>query len=592
MRAAGLTFLALLFLVALGTSAAGAAGYIEFRGQRYYPTLGAMEASLGIGFDPVNQRVLSVAETDICGGNAVQRAGNNGVAWDPVNGEFWMINANRQVYKFGAGNTPQVIFQIPQTFNVPGVGSQTLHSPQGLAVDTNHVYVVDFGPNLGQANSNQWFKFTRTGAPVSSSALTDFNAGLQEHQAAFGDAPADGIVWVPPGAPMDGGLFYVAVEHSGIMVLDANGFVVDNFLWTENGLTYGQHVPFAFADLTIDPATGDLYLVENAGLKTHVWVRLPDGPQAIVHGVWGNRVLGPDVRCVRPRLVPATDLFFSLTYRTADGMLWSNSFNSGEIFTIDPLSGRATSKGFSTITDAWGMAYDEERDVIYVYQEFPQRLHVMNPNTLGSSVLNASPGYVRELAFNSDDKAIYGVGNSTLVRYNRDTGARTNVGPTVEVAGIAYDPIAHVLVGRDQVGSKLYNIDPVTGQFQIRAQLKDGSAWEGLAIIPVPDLVTAVESPNVGAGSGTLALQAYPNPIASRGDVSFAMPRAGHVTAHVYDLAGRRVSTLYQGDLPAGFQRLAWNGRDAAGRAVASGTYLIEVTTPWDRGSTKVLVAR
>jgi hypothetical protein len=238
------------------------------------------------------------------------------------------------------------------------------------------------------------------------------------------------------------------------------------------------------------------------------------------------------------------------------------------------------------------MGYDEERDVIYVYQEFPQRLHVLNPTTLGTTLLSNSPGYVRELAFNSDDKAIYGVGNNTLVRYNRDTGARTDVGPTaVEIAGIAYDPIAHMLVGHDY-GTKLYNIDPATGQTTIRSQLPSNPGWEGLAVIVAEDLVTAVEPPAVGAESGSLVLQAYPNPLASHGGIAFAMPRAAHATATVFDVAGRRVSTLFEGELSAGPHRLSWNGRDGAGRAVASGTYFVEVVTPWERGTTKVLVAR
>ncbi len=579
---------------ALVLSVAGeclAKGFIEFRGQRYYPTLGGMQGEVGIGFDPVNNQVLSVAETDVCGNLVANRAGNNGVSWDPINQEFWMINANRQVYTFDANNDPAVIFEIPQTFNVPGVGSQTLHSPQGLAVDMNHVYVVDFGPNIGETNSNQWFKFMRDGTPVASSASTDFNARLQDHTDSFGDATVDGIVWIPPGSPMDSGLFYVAVEHTGIMVLDENGFFVDNFLWTENGLVYGEHVPFAFAGITVDPSTGDLYFVENAGQLTHVWVRLEDGPQAIVHGIAGSRILGPDTRCPRNGLFAAVSSYFSLTYRTVDGMLWTNAFNSGEMFTIDPLTRKETSMGtVPGITDAWGMGYDEERDLIYVYQEFPSTLWALDPNTLQPTVLNPDPGFVRELAFNKDDNFIYGVdsGNpGTLVRFDRDTGDRTEVGPTQYVSGIAYDPLAGKLVGIFQ--GTLYNIDPATGQAQVRAQLPSNSGWEGLAIIPAAEVVTSAE-PTLANPS--LVLSAYPNPVSSRSQLAFELPRAAHVRATVYDVAGRRVTDLHNGQLDAGQQMLFWNGRDRSGGRVASGTYYVELQTPWNRGSTKVTVLR
>ncbi|MBK7771138.1 MAG: hypothetical protein IPI48_11645 [bacterium] len=42
----------------------------------------------------------------------------------------------------------------------------------------------------------------------------------------------------------------------------------------------------------------------------------------------------------------------------------------------------------------------------------------------------------------------------------------------------------------------------------------------------------------------------------------------------VHDLAGRLVRTLFDGGLPAGAQQVTWDGRDAAGRAVGSGSYL------------------
>jgi flagellar hook assembly protein FlgD len=45
----------------------------------------------------------------------------------------------------------------------------------------------------------------------------------------------------------------------------------------------------------------------------------------------------------------------------------------------------------------------------------------------------------------------------------------------------------------------------------------------------------------------------------------------------VFDLLGRRVRTLDRGPRAAGAQRVAWDGRDAAGAPVTPGLYHVRV---------------
>ncbi|MCH9035300.1 MAG: T9SS type A sorting domain-containing protein, partial [Planctomycetes bacterium] len=44
------------------------------------------------------------------------------------------------------------------------------------------------------------------------------------------------------------------------------------------------------------------------------------------------------------------------------------------------------------------------------------------------------------------------------------------------------------------------------------------------------------------------------------------------------DVLGRRVSLLYNGQVPAGRRVFTWDGSDEAGQALASGIYLVRVT--------------
>jgi hypothetical protein len=68
-------------------------------------------------------------------------------------------------------------------------------------------------------------------------------------------------------------------------------------------------------------------------------------------------------------------------------------------------------------------------------------------------------------------------------------------------------------------------------------------------------------------------LGAAPNPFNPATEVRFELARAGHVTLEVLDSRGRRVRTLVDGHLATGLHRAAWQGRDQAGRQLASGVY-------------------
>ena len=71
----------------------------------------------------------------------------------------------------------------------------------------------------------------------------------------------------------------------------------------------------------------------------------------------------------------------------------------------------------------------------------------------------------------------------------------------------------------------------------------------------------------------TQLLQNAPNPFNSQTVVSYFLLEPGLVRLEVFALTGQRIAVLHQGPQRAGYHRLHWDGRDAAGRSVASGTY-------------------
>lgn len=69
-----------------------------------------------------------------------------------------------------------------------------------------------------------------------------------------------------------------------------------------------------------------------------------------------------------------------------------------------------------------------------------------------------------------------------------------------------------------------------------------------------------------------------PNPFNATTEFTVALPEKANVTVEVFDLLGQKVSTLVDGEMEAGFQRIIWNGRDINDREVPSGLYLYKVT--------------
>ncbi len=68
--------------------------------------------------------------------------------------------------------------------------------------------------------------------------------------------------------------------------------------------------------------------------------------------------------------------------------------------------------------------------------------------------------------------------------------------------------------------------------------------------------------------------QNYPNPFNSETVIEYALPQSGEMQLIVYDVTGQRVVSLASGPRQAGTYALRWDGRDDAGRQMASGVYL------------------
>ena len=73
--------------------------------------------------------------------------------------------------------------------------------------------------------------------------------------------------------------------------------------------------------------------------------------------------------------------------------------------------------------------------------------------------------------------------------------------------------------------------------------------------------------------------QNRPNPFKPATDIEYGLPEACFVDLAVFDVTGKRVRTLVNGQQPAGHRVVRWNGKNDSGAAVSAGVYFCKLAT-------------
>jgi len=84
----------------------------------------------------------------------------------------------------------------------------------------------------------------------------------------------------------------------------------------------------------------------------------------------------------------------------------------------------------------------------------------------------------------------------------------------------------------------------------------------------------------------------WPNPSAGRAAISFALASPGRAKLAIYDVAGRLVRTMVDGQLEAGSHRVEWRGTDDSGRMNLPGVYFARLETQGFTQTRKILYLR
>ena len=152
------------------------------------------------------------------------------------------------------------------------------------------------------------------------------------------------------------------------------------------------------------------------------------------------------------------------------------------------------------------------------------------------------------------------------------------------------------IVATDSIGVKIMGLDPAAASLPLPAPLTNGGVTSSVTdnhlyllngkgagtnkiseIQLVGDgtgLATSVrENPPAAQLSEFQLCANFPNPFNPSTMIVFYSPRTEHVTVKVYDITGRAIETLVEGEVPPGEHRLQWSAQ-----GLASGVYLCRMT--------------
>lgn len=96
----------------------------------------------------------------------------------------------------------------------------------------------------------------------------------------------------------------------------------------------------------------------------------------------------------------------------------------------------------------------------------------------------------------------------------------------------------------------------------------------------------------LAAATGLVVLGNRPNPFVSTTEFELGLPARTDVSIRIFDVAGRLVRSLERPGMGPGFVRIPFDGRDDAGRPLASGVGFYKVTANGHTATRRMVVAR
>lgn len=91
---------------------------------------------------------------------------------------------------------------------------------------------------------------------------------------------------------------------------------------------------------------------------------------------------------------------------------------------------------------------------------------------------------------------------------------------------------------------------------------------------------------NVNTPALSNSLAVYPNPVSNRAQISFDLKEQSNLKIAIYDLSGRLIENIVNGEQAAGKFSKTWNRSSN----IAAGVYILQIDANGKRSSSKLLL--
>ena len=157
-------------------------------------------------------------------------------------------------------------------------------------------------------------------------------------------------------------------------------------------------------------------------------------------------------------------------------------------------------------------------------------------------------------------------------------------------------PITLRLDGAAFAGANVVLVDLATGTpYDLRAapsvELRPTHEQTALRVLVGDDAFVTAEQERLRPDALRLHPN-YPNPFRSATTLTYDLPRTTTVRVAVYDVLGRRVHVLVDGEQPAGRHTVRWEGRRTSGHPLASGVYFVRLEAGDQQRTQRLMLVR
>ncbi len=200
--------------------------------------------------------------------------------------------------------------------------------------------------------------------------------------------------------------------------------------------------------------------------------------------------------------------------------------------------------------------------------------------------------------------------NTFIPLFNKDFSGANNVGvfPTVDGWNKVKIEVRNTSVTQTTIwnylNGTLLNVSPIVDTISTRntsgkyglysfQQDADGlAAYFDNIVVKTLAPTSVNEKESVNLPEGFALSQNYPNPFNPETRISYQIPSSGFVSLAIYDQLGKEIATLVSQNQAAGQHYVNWNGKDASGKIVPSGTYFYSLKSGNSTQSKKMILMK